>query len=80
MSGAPLAGSFDLAWSSNIPHIIIPIYALVDWLLLPDRTKLPRKGLWLILIYPLVWLIVILIRGERSRRDVAAGKRPRGGS
>ena len=139
LSGAPLAGSFDLAWSSNILHIIVPIYALVDWLLLPDRTKLPHRGLWLVLIYPLVWLVVILIRGATdgwvpypfldpatgygsvtihciaisaltavfalavfalavfalsrvraqpgehpravpSRRDVAAGKRPRGGS
>ena len=63
MSGASLAGSFDLAWSSNILHIIIPLYALVDWLLFPDRTKLPHKRLWLVLIYPVVWLVVILIRG-----------------
>jgi hypothetical protein len=63
LSGASLAGSFDLAWSSNILHIIIPIYALVDWLLFPDRTKLPHKWLWLVLIYPVVWLVVILIRG-----------------
>jgi len=63
LSGAPLAGSFDLAGSSNILHIIVPIYALVDWLLLPDRTKLPHRGLWLVLIYPLVWLVAILIRG-----------------
>jgi hypothetical protein len=63
LAGASLAGSFDLAWSSDILHIIIPIYALVDWLLFADRTTLPYSKLWLVLIYPIVWLVVILIRG-----------------
>jgi hypothetical protein len=63
LAGASLAGSFDLAWSSDILHILIPIYALVDWLFFADRTKLPYSKLWLVLIYPIVWLVVILIRG-----------------
>jgi hypothetical protein len=63
LSGASLAGSFDLAWSSDILHVIIPIYALVDWVLFADRKKLPYNKLWLVLIYPIVWLVVILIRG-----------------
>ena len=54
LAGASLAGSFDLAWSSNILHTIIPIYALVDWLLFADRTKLPYTKLWVALIYPVV--------------------------
>lgn len=63
MAEASLAGSFDLKWSSNILHIIIPIYALVDWVLFADRKKLPFNKLWIVLIYPIVWLVVILIRG-----------------
>ncbi|CAN5482295.1 Pr6Pr family membrane protein [soil metagenome] len=63
LSGASLAGSFDLRWSSNILHVIIPIYALVDWVLFADRKKLPYNKLWIVLIYPIVWLVVILIRG-----------------
>jgi hypothetical protein len=61
--GASLAGSFDLKWSSDILHVIIPIYALVDWVLFADRKKLPYNKLWIVLVYPIVWLIVILIRG-----------------
>ncbi|CAN5238259.1 Pr6Pr family membrane protein [soil metagenome] len=63
LAGASLAGSFDLRWSSNILHIIIPIYALVDWVFFADRKKLPYNRLWIVLIYPVVWLVVILIRG-----------------
>lgn len=63
LAGASLAGSFDLKWSSNILHVIIPIYALVDWVPYADRKKPPYNKLWLVVIYPIVWLVVILIRG-----------------
>ena len=33
------------------------------WLLFADRRKLPYNKLWMVLIYPVVWLVVILIRG-----------------
>lgn len=58
-----LAGSFNLQWSNDILHIWIPIYAALDWLLFGDREKLPFSRLWLMLIYPIVWLVVVLIRG-----------------
>ena len=63
LAGASLAGSFDLRWSNNILHVIIPICALVDWVLFADRKKLPYNRLWIVLIYPILWLVVILIRG-----------------
>lgn len=42
---------------------MIPIYAVADWLLFGDRPALPFSKLWLMLIYPLIWLGVILVRG-----------------
>lgn len=63
LANADLAGSFSLPWSSNILHIFIPIYLLLDWILFADRERLPYKRLWLVLIYPIVWLVVIVIRG-----------------
>lgn len=63
LAGAALGDSFNLAWSSNILHIVIPIYALVDWVLFADRKKLLYNKLWVVLIYPIVWLIVIVFRG-----------------
>jgi hypothetical protein len=63
LAGAALGDSFNLPWSSNILHIVIPIYALVDWVLFADRPKLPYSRLWVVAVYPVVWLVVILIRG-----------------
>ncbi|MDJ0378223.1 Pr6Pr family membrane protein [Cryobacterium sp. PH31-L1] len=55
--------SFNLQWYNDILHIIIPIYAVLDWILLADRPRLPLRRLWLLLIYPIVWLAVMLVRG-----------------
>ncbi|TBN57636.1 hypothetical protein EYE40_09690 [Glaciihabitans arcticus] len=63
LAGQDLAGSFNLQWSNDILHIIIPIYAGLDWILFGDKPKLPFAKLWLMLIYPVVWLVVVVIRG-----------------
>jgi len=63
LAGEGLDGSFNVVWSNNSLHIIIPIYAALDWLLFGDRPKLPFSRLWLMLVYPIVWLVVVLIRG-----------------
>lgn len=63
LADAGLEGSFNVPWSNDILHIVIPIYAVADWVLFGDRIKLPFARLWVMLIYPIVWLVVILIRG-----------------
>ena len=63
LSDKGLEGSFNLQWSNDILHIVIPIYAVLDWVLFGDRDKLPFSRLWLMLIYPIVWVVVVLIRG-----------------
>lgn len=62
---APLgaAGGVPVAWANTVLHIVTPIYAVVDWVLAPGRRRLPDRGVGPILIYPVVWLIVVLIRG-----------------
>ncbi|WP_133161099.1 Pr6Pr family membrane protein [Microterricola pindariensis] len=63
LTGAGLEGAFNVQWSNDILHIWIPIYAALDWLLFGDKAKLPFAKLWVMLIYPLVWLAVVLFRG-----------------
>jgi hypothetical protein len=50
-------------WSNDILHRWIPLYAVLDWLLFSDRGRLAMRQVWWFLVYPLVWLIVVLIRG-----------------
>jgi hypothetical protein len=56
-------GGVELAWANNVLHIVLPIYAGMDWVLFNDRPPLAWKRLWVSLIYPIVWVVVVLIRG-----------------
>ncbi len=56
-------GGVALEWANNVVHIILPIYALLDWILFADRPPLAWRHLWVSLVYPMVWVVVVLIRG-----------------
>jgi hypothetical protein len=55
--------AFNLRWSNDVLHKIIPIYMLLDWLLFSDRGRIAMSKIWVFLVYPIVWTVVILIRG-----------------
>lgn len=63
LTDVALENSFNLQWSNDILHLWIPLYAVLDWILFGDRKDLPFSRLWVMLIYPIVWLGVILVRG-----------------
>jgi len=50
-------------WMSALLHIVFPCLVAVDWLLIGDRPRLPWRRLWLLLPYPLLWLVTVLVRG-----------------
>ncbi len=58
-----LEGGISLEWANTVLHVLIPIYAAIDWIFFGDRSPLPWNRLWVVLIYPLVWLVVVIIRG-----------------
>jgi hypothetical protein len=62
---APLgaAGGVPVPWANVALHIVTPLYGVVDWFAFRDRVTLPLGRLWVVLLYPLVWLVVVLIRG-----------------
>ena len=60
---AGLEGGVSLAWANWVVHVAFPIYAALDWILFSDRTALPWKRLGVVLIYPVIWTVVVLIRG-----------------
>ncbi|WP_156401588.1 Pr6Pr family membrane protein [Agromyces sp. Soil535] len=61
--GTPGGGGVALEWANHVLHIVFPIYALLDWLLFADRPALKWKHLWLVIVDPVVWTGVVLIRG-----------------
>jgi hypothetical protein len=58
-----LEGGITLAWANWVLHVALPIYAAIDWIFFGDRTKLPWNRFWVVLVYPIVWIIVVLVRG-----------------
>ncbi|TXN32283.1 hypothetical protein FVP33_01235 [Lacisediminihabitans profunda] len=60
---AGLEGGVSLAWANTVLHVILPVYAAFDWMLFSDRSSLPWNKIWVSLVYPIVWIIVVLIRG-----------------
>ena len=62
---APLgaAGGIPLPWANLVLHALTPVAALVDLLLAPDRLRPPARMLPIVLIYPIVWTAVVLVRG-----------------
>jgi hypothetical protein len=58
-----LEGGVTLAWANTVLHVLLPIYAALDWILFADRGPLPWRRFWIVLVYPVVWLIVVLVRG-----------------
>lgn len=63
LANGPL-GDFNVPWSNDILHRVIPVFAVLSWILFGDRDPIAWRRLWLFLIYPIVWLVVILIRGQ----------------
>ncbi|MFD5598506.1 Pr6Pr family membrane protein [Leucobacter sp. NPDC058333] len=50
-------------WASAILHVVFPAYMLLDWICVGDRPPLAWRRVWLVLPYPIVWLVVVLARG-----------------
>jgi hypothetical protein len=55
--------SASVPWSNDVLHKVLPVYAVLDWLLFSDRSRLLLRHVWWFLIYPAVWTIVVLVRG-----------------
>ncbi|MGY6499198.1 MAG: Pr6Pr family membrane protein [Microcella sp.] len=62
---APLGaeGGVPVGWANTVMHYVTPIAGAVDWLLASDRVRLTLKRLGWVLIYPTVWVTVVLVRG-----------------
>ncbi len=60
---AGLPGGAELPWANWVLHVAFPVYAVLDWALTRDRRPLPYRVIRLILVHPLVWILVVLVRG-----------------
>ncbi|MBD8585077.1 Pr6Pr family membrane protein [Frigoribacterium sp. CFBP 8766] len=64
LTNVALDNSFNVQWSNDVLHKWIPLFALLDWVLVGDRGRIACRRLPVFLVYPLVWLVVVLLRGQ----------------
>ena len=50
-------------WANVILHGVSSVLLLTDWLIEGPRATLPWRDAWVVLIYPAVWLAVVIVRG-----------------
>jgi hypothetical protein len=62
-----LPGGISLEWANWVLHVALPAYAALDWILFGDRIAVPWRRLWIVVIFPIVWIAVVLVRGATDR-------------
>lgn len=70
LRGIQLPQGQTLGWSNEILHVVAPIWLLLDWLFAPGRTPIEWRKLWLVLIYPILWVVYTLVRGPFTPNEV----------
>jgi hypothetical protein len=63
LRGIPSDGYVGIQWPTEIEHVWIPLYIVMDWLFATGRPKLSWKWLWLVVAYPIAWCAFTLVRG-----------------
>ena len=70
LRGVELPQGNTLEWSNEVLHVVGPVAVLLDWFLAPGRGRLAWSRIWIIVIYPIVWIVYTLIRGPFITNEV----------
>ncbi len=52
-------------WVNVALHMLMPCVMVIDWLVTPPRTKLSGRDALKMLILPMIYLVYVLVRGNR---------------
>ncbi len=65
LANAELFGHlFLVPRSSQVLHFVLPVYALLDFLLAPGRNRLRWATVWVATVFPALWAVYTLVRGR----------------
>jgi len=70
LRGLPGPPALQLDWADQIVHVAVPVVALLDWLIAPDRTRLGGGAIGRLIVFPLAWIAVTLGRGPLTGDQV----------
>ncbi len=58
----PLDAGATVGWSNELLHVVVPIFLLLDLLFAPRRRALEFSAVWVVVAFPIVWVIYTLVR------------------
>ncbi|MFF0990958.1 Pr6Pr family membrane protein [Kocuria nitroreducens] len=62
LRGLPQELGLEQPWANEVLHTIVPVYALLDWLLAPGRGRVRWRTVGGIVVYPVLWAAYTLVR------------------
>ena len=62
LRGVELPQGVTVPWSNEVLHVVAPLLLLADLLFAPKRRALPWSTAWIIVIYPVSWVVYTLVR------------------
>jgi len=63
LRGIALPQGQTVPWSNEILHVVVPALLLLDLLFAPRRRALAWRTVWVVIVYPIVWVVYTMIRG-----------------
>lgn len=63
LRGIQLPQGETVPWSNEVMHVAVPIVLVLDLFLAPRRRALPWRAVWIIVVYPIAWVVYTLVRG-----------------
>jgi hypothetical protein len=63
LRGIPPEGYVGVQWPTEVHHVWIPIYILIDWLFATGRARIGYRWLWVAVGFPIAWCAFTLVRG-----------------
>lgn len=66
LRGVPPEGYVGVQWPTEVEHVWIPIYILIDWLFATGRPRIGYRWLWLAVGFPIAWCAFTLARGAAT--------------
>ncbi|RIJ45236.1 hypothetical protein DZG00_15125 [Clavibacter lycopersici] len=70
LRGLPQPPPLQLDWADQIVHVAVPLIVLVDWIVAPDRRPLRAGAIGRVILFPLAWILVTLLRGPFTGNQV----------
>ncbi|WP_292673669.1 MULTISPECIES: Pr6Pr family membrane protein [unclassified Microbacterium] len=67
LRGFPLPGA---QWTNEILHVIGPLFLLLDLLVAPHVRSVRWRAIWVVLAFPIVWVVYTMVRGPFTTSQV----------